>query len=414
MRMPEAMPIPRLRKDIEIIPTLHEGQKAIVVRDTLGLIREPIMLHGELLTFVSLIDGRKNIRDIQLDLIRYKGGTFVSLEEVENILSELDSIFLLDSEHYCQEKKKIVASYSLLPLRSAYHAGRSYPSEPDKLRAMLDSFFTEKKEISLPFEGKKISALIAPHIDLEAGKKVYVSAYRALEKCQPKRVILLGTGHYLYGAFFSLTEKDFETPLGLVKTEKDWVRRLRKEGGKLVSSDDITHRSEHSLEFQLIFLQYMFGSDFSIIPILCGSFDKILDELSRPREIRGMEKFLEELRICAEEMNSEGLIVAGVDLSHIGPKFGHDQRATSLLFEAKTHDKLLLDALCKGDIEEFWSEAKKVKNRYNVCGLSTLASLMEIQSVGKGYLLDYDFWLQEATQSAVTFAAVIMEKEEYL
>lgn len=413
MGMSMEMPIPRLRKDIEIIPTLYEGQKAFVVRDALGLIREPLLLRGELLTFISLVDGQKNIRDIQLDLIRQKRGSFISSEEVEKILSELDSFFLLDSERYRQEKKKIIASYSLLPLRSAYHAGRSYPSEPDKLRAMLDSFFSVKEEISLPFEGKKISALIAPHIDLEAGKKVYAKAYQALEKFQPKRVILLGTGHNLYGAFFSLTEKDFETPLGVVKAEKDWVSRLKEAGGKLVSSDDIAHRSEHSLEFQLLFLQYLFGSEFSLIPVLCGSFDETLDKVSRPREVPGMEEFLEELKLCIEETDSGSLIVAGVDLSHIGPKFGHDQRATSLLIEAKKHDKILLEALCKGDIKEFWSESRKVKNRYNVCGFSTLACLLEIQRGGKGYLLDYDFWLQDATQSAVSFAAVIMERGEH-
>jgi len=381
--------IPRLRNDIQITPTLYEGQKAFIVRDALGLIKEPLLLHGELLSFISLVDGHKNIRDIQLDIIRLRGGFFVSSEEVKKVLCELDSLFILDSERYRQEKRKVVDSYAHLPVRSAFHSGRSYPNDPDELRAMLDAFFSEQEEISIPFEGERIAALVAPHIDLKVGKEVYTKAYQAIKKCDPTRVILLGTGHSLYGAFFSLTEKDYETPFGRVKTDKEWVKKLREKGKDVVSSDDMAHRSEHSLEFQLLFLQYFFGSEFSLLPVLCGTFDKSLETASRPREIPKMEKFLDELKLCSEEKDSRSLIVASVDFSHIGPKFGHTQRASSLLFEAKNHDKILLDALCKGNIEEFWAESRKVKNKYNVCGLSALACLLEIQDGQKGYLLDH-------------------------
>lgn len=402
--------IPRLRKDIKITPTLYEGQRAFVVRDDLGLIREPLLLYGELLSFLSLVDGHKNISDIQLDLIRLRGGSFVSSEEVKKVLFELNSLFMLDSERYRQEKKKIIDSYAQVPVRSAFHSGRSYPNDPDEIRKMLDSFLSEQEEISIPFEDERIAALVAPHIDLKVGKKIYAKAYQAIRKCDPDRVILLGTGHNLYGSLFSLTEKDFETPFGLVKTDKEWVKRLRKKGKDLISPSDVAHRSEHSLEFQLLFLQYLFGSEFSLLPVLCGTFDKSLETASRPREMPKMEKFLGELKLCSEEKNSRNLIVAGVDLSHIGPKFGHTQRASTLLFEAKNHDKILLDALCKGNIEEFWAESSKVKNKYNVCGLSALACLLEIQDGQKGYLLDYDFWQEEQTQSAVSFAALIIER----
>lgn len=405
--------IPKLREDIEIIPTFHKKQRAIIVRDSLGLIKEPLLLYGEVLSFIALIDGKRNIRDIQLDLIRERNGVFVTSEEVEKILSELDSIFLLDSERYRQEKKRIISSYSLLKLRTAFHAGRSYPKEPEKLRALLDSFFSNEEELRLPEKGKEVAALIAPHIDLEIAKKVYAKAYQTIKNSNPERVILLGTGHNIYGSFLSLTEKEFETPFGRVRTDKDWVRKLRRAGGKMVADDDLAHQSEHSLEFQLIFLQHLFESEFFLIPILCGAFDKILEKVSRPREVPEIKKFLEELQICFEELDSGSLIVAGVDFSHIGPKFGHNQKASSMLLEAKNHDKLLIDSICNGDIEGFWSELKRVHNTYNVCGLSPLACLLEIQPGAKGSLLAYDFWQEDSTQSAVSFAAVAIERKEH-
>jgi hypothetical protein len=122
-----------------------------------------------------------------------------------------------------------------------------------------------------------------------------------------------------------------------------------------------------------------------------------------------MERFLDELRTFLEEQDSI-LVIAGIDLSHVGPKFGHDRRASSLKQEAMNHDKVLLSAVCEGDVKKFWEEARRVNNRYNVCGLSCLAVLMEIYHQKKGSLLDYEFWEEEATQSAVSFAAVTIER----
>lgn len=399
--------MPKLRKDIDIIPTFHDGRRALLIKDSLGLIEKPFLIHGEILSFLGLIDGKRTIRDIQLDLIRLKKGAFVSSQEVRKILAELDSIFMLESEAYLREKEKILVSYSLLPKRAAFHAGRSYPQEPGELQIFLDSIFAQDKEP--PFQGGETATLIAPHIDLNIGSKVYAQAYKAIKEARPRRVLLFGTGHSLYDSVFSLTEKDFETPLGTLKTDKEWVRRLRLEGKGIVASDDIAHRSEHSLEFQLLFLQYLFGSDFSFIPILCGSFQPYLQNVSRPRDIPGLDRFLNALESCLKEQDST-LVIAGIDLSHVGPKFGHNQEASFLKMEAKSHDMALLEAVCKGDVEEFWKKAKSVDNRYNVCGLSCLATLLEIHPQRKGYLLDYEFWEEEATQSAVSFAAVVLEK----
>ncbi|MFQ6109222.1 MAG: AmmeMemoRadiSam system protein B [Candidatus Aminicenantales bacterium] len=401
--------IPRLRKDIEIIPTFYEGKRALLVRDSLGLIKEPFLLHGEILSFLSLIDGKRTIRDIQADLVRIRNGVFISSEEVAKILGQLDSLFLLESDRYHREKEEITSSYSHLPTRVAYHAGRSYPQQKEELRMFLQSFFDMKGDTSLPFEDKEIGVLVAPHVDLKAGMRVYARAYQAIKELCPSRVLLLGTGHSLHESLFCLTEKDFETPLGTVETDKVWVRRLRDAGEGIITTHDIAHRSEHSLEFQILFLQHLFGSDFSLIPILCGSFQGYLQEYRRPREIPGMGRFLAEFQNCVEDSDST-LVVVGVDLSHVGLKFGHDRRAVFLKMEAKGHDKALLDALCEGNVVKFWGEARRVNNRYNVCGLSCLATLLEIHPEKRGYLLDYEFWQEESTQSAVGFAAVVIER----
>jgi AmmeMemoRadiSam system protein B len=211
--------------------------------------------------------------------------------------------------------------------------------------------------------------------------------------------------------FFSLTEKDFETPLGRVITDKDFVRQLKIAGDGAVSPHDIAHRSEHSLEFQLIFLQHIFGSDFSLIPFLCGSFHKVLNRVSRPSEIPGVGSLLKVLGDFVKEHASDTLLVAGVDFSHIGPKFGHSERASSMLLETRNQDRILMDAIYRGEIEDFWTATREVKDRYNVCGFSTVACLLEIIKGTQGQLLAYDIWQEELTQSAVSFAAIAFERK---
>jgi len=400
------MDIPRLRTDIDVIPTRYEGESALLIKDSLGLIKEPIILRGVALQVISLIDGRREVQDIQLELMRLRGGVFVSKADVEAMLSKLEVAFLIDSDRYRRERVRIAEEYAHLEVREAFLAGKSYPREPEALRDYLEGILEMEMNPAEGLGGGEVVALVAPHIDLNAGKNIYAKAYKSLTASSPRRVLLLGTGHSIQEHFFSLTEKDFVTPLGLVKTDREGMKKLKEAGSQVVSPHDFDHRSEHSLEFQLLFLQHLIGLEFFLLPVLCGSFQRVLPEVSRPSEIQGMADFLSVLKQYAEDKSSGTLIVAGVDFSHIGPKFGHLHTASSLLLETKEHDRLLLEAICQGDLEAFWSEVQKGNNRYNVCGFSALAVLMELLSSKKGHLLGYDFWMEEATQSAVSFAAL--------
>lgn len=400
--------IPQLRTDLEMMPTSYQGGRALMVRDSLGLIPDPVILQGDALNLLGLLDGKRTVRDIQVEFVRLKRGILVAGEQIEEIIRQLDSAYLLQSRRFQAEKDKILIEYARQDVRKPSHAGQSYPASPEDLSIYLNALLDAADGVGKEQDWGSACALMAPHIDIEIGKSVYAKAYRAIRGLFPQRIILLGTGHSLQEGFYCLTEKDFETPLGRVKTDRDSVQKLQRAGGKAVSRYDISHRREHSLEFQLIFLQHLFGSAFSLVPILCGSFTQELGHVSRPAQIIDVDNFLNELRNLVEEGAPRALVVAGADLSHIGPKFGHRHRASTFLLEAKQHDRTLLDALCRGDIEALWAESRRVGDRYNVCGFSTMASLLEIIPGAKGHCLDYDFWREESTQSAVSFAAVAM------
>jgi AmmeMemoRadiSam system protein B len=404
-----------MRTDLEIVPTTYQGQPGFVVRDLLGLIQKPLLLQGDALNLLSLADGKRTVREMQVLLVRGRGGVFVSAESIEKQFAELDRVFLLDSQHFRERKRQLVDAYARLKVREAAHAGQSYPGTKKELGRYLDSILELGQEGSGNQSGGAVCGLVVPHIDFHIGGKLYGQAYCAVRHLRPQKIIVLGTGHSLDEGYFSLTEKDFETPLGRTKTDRASAETLSKAGGRAIAPHDLAHRREHSIEFQVIFLQHLFGEDCCLLPILCGSFTAKLTRVSRASEIPGVGGFLLALKAIVEEAGDRVLVVAGIDFSHIGPKFGHRQRAASMLLEARQHDQALIKACAEGDVEAFWGASKRVKDEYNVCGFSSLACLLELLSPSRGVLLGYDIWQEEATQSAVSFAAIkFMRIEEHV
>lgn len=399
---------PRLRGDLEFIPVSHQGERGVLVKDPLELISRPLFIKGGLLAFISLLDGTRGLHDIQLAMTRTRGGLFFSREEGERMLAELDRMFILDGPRYAAEKEKLAEAYRREKERKAFLAGRAYPDSPSGIREVLLNILEGGE--ALP-EGERVRALIAPHISLDAGKGVYARAYSAIRNAAPRRVVLMGTGHRLQDGIVCFTEKNFRTPLGLVQTDASAVSRMREKAGGIAAPDDLAHRSEHSLEFQLLFLQVLFGSDFTLLPLLMGSFREDMGEAGRAGDIEGVSSFIEELAEYIEEDDQGTMVVAGVDFFHIGLKFGHDSPASSLLWEAKRHDETLLKAVERGDPRSFWKANMEVKDRFHVCGFSALACLLELFSGCPAELLAYDVWHEEETRSAVSFAAAAIKEK---
>ena len=76
------------------------------------------------------------------------------------------------------------------------------------------------------------------HIDIDVGQKAYAHAYGTLGRAAPDRVVVLGTGHQLQEGLFSLTDKDFETPLGITRGDSNAVKRLERAGEGIVAEND--------------------------------------------------------------------------------------------------------------------------------------------------------------------------------
>jgi AmmeMemoRadiSam system protein B len=383
------------------MPVRHDGKDFLAVRDSLGLVAEGLALRAEIAPLLACFDGRHSQEDL-LQALSGKSGD-ASMEDIGALVAQLDELGILQTERHTRALRAVVESFAASSVREAVLAGSAYPADPEELASRLDDILgaagTAAGEDGAPV------GIVAPHIDLTVSRGSYGAAYRALAAGPPSAVLLLGTGHALERPY-SVSEKTFRTPLGEVHAQKETCRRLVAAGGAAVAPDDFVHRSEHSLEFQLLFLQRLYPMEtIPVLPVLCGSFGRFLQDNRDPRTDPGIRRFIGELSRWIGE--GEGrIVVAGVDFSHVGPKFGDADEATALEEEFRDFDGKLLKALEAGDSTAFLELGVTSGNCYKVCGFSALFTLLAMLPEAQGTVLDYQVWHEAASRSAVSFAAL--------
>src|SRR5262249_39163833 len=119
----------------------------------------------------------------------------------------------------------------------------------------------------------ELAGVAAPHVSPEGGIACYAAAYKALPPDLGDRTfVILGTSHYGEPDRFGLARKPFTTPLGVARTDTRLVDHLARTADGAVHVEDYCHAVEHSVEFQVVFLQHLYGPDVRIVPVLCGAF----------------------------------------------------------------------------------------------------------------------------------------------
>ncbi len=404
------MEYPKLNP-IEAFPVKHEGRGVICLKDPNNLSGKVLMVSQETVFIISLFDGKNSIEDIQTKC-KEKFGESVPSDELEQLISQLDDALFLDSDKFKDFKNQIVEDFNSSEVRASSHAGLSYPDEADELNRWFEKFFKEdykKGPYSAP-KGK-LRGLISPHIDFTRGGHLYARAYRELdENCEADTYIIFGTSHYAeVDNPFILTRKHFETPLGVSETDNNLIDRIVDTCPWDLFEGEIAHRTEHSIEFQVAFLQYVLKKkkEYKIVPILCNSFFNLVQEGKSPREDNRVSLFLESLGNMIREMGDKVFIIAGVDMAHVGPKFGDREPVNDLtLSRIKERDIKSLEYSEKLDAEGFYRSIEQEKDWRKICGLSSIYATLSTIQAEKGKLLDYDQALEPDTGSVVSFASM--------
>lgn len=400
VRFADDAPLPPLRSDIDILPFAEQGEYLVVLYDRRGYAPEPMVLHASVLPVLRLADAVRSARDIAA--LVHTDNNDVSPEYIASLFASLERAGFLNSPVFHAQRQARDHEFLLSPVRKAACAGTSYPDNAAELQRFLEGVMQTSGAVE-----SNAAAVVVPHIDLRVGAECYAPAYGALRNTDADLFVVIGTSHYGWRDLFILTEKDFCTPLGTVKTDVALVRALRDSLPFELQPDEIAHRDEHSIEFQLLFLQHLLGDQpFTVLPVLVTSFQPFIDSNVLPAETERFRAFIAALRSVVAAAGRKVVFIASADMAHIGRKFGDDIPAAELLPELVHEDAALLRALTDIDTVRYFREIAAVGDRRRICGLPPVYSMLEAVQPVRGVTLDYRQWDERDTESAVTFASM--------
>jgi AmmeMemoRadiSam system protein B len=412
---------PRLRP-VEAFPVKQDGNTIIYLKDPLNF-ATPLAISPAGYFVAAHLDGHHSFIDIQQAYARQFGAVLPG-DELKKFIAMLDENYYLRSDRFASYQSAVVLEFRRATTRAPAHVGGVYSADAGSLKRQLDGYFTASEGPGLPRDrrrGSSPKAIVAPHIDFHRGGPSYAWAYKPLMESQGADLfILLGTSHCGGENPFILTRKHFDTPLGLVETDRVFVEALQARCSEDLFADEYLHRGEHSLEFQVVFLKYaaqrraeMTGTaerPFKIVPILVSSFHAMVVNQTLPEKSERVGTFLASLRDLACREEREVCLVAGVDLAHVGRQFGDREPVTEEFLKwVEAEDGRLIERLAALDPSGFFNEVAKDGDRRKICGFSPLYSLIHLLDGHRATHLKYSQAFTPETASAVTFTSMIFE-----
>ncbi len=351
-----------------------------LLSDPYGVSAE-VVVTPQMLLLLSLMDGKRSEEDIRAEFLR-RTGTILTEEEFREILSFLDRGGYLLSEEFLrrlEEKKKRMLGAGV---KEPFHAGSAYPEKPEDLRLFLEkNLQAEERESPL--------GILVPHMDLRVAAPTYGKVYGRIAR-KPETILVMGVAHYIHETHLSVCPLDFKTPLGTLEVDREIVERMRNLFEHDILHDILSYEREHSIEFQTIFLKHLFP-EAKVVPLIVSWGDEDLLRKTAERITRAIE-------------DRDVMLVASVDLSHVGRKFG-DERS----YDPSFRDREYLNLLSALDSEASFRLLASDQNRTRIDGQFTNFVFLEVlKNLGasKGKEIDYSSHYEELTDSVVTYAGM--------
>jgi MEMO1 family protein len=400
--VPDALP--RLRFNLDFMPSPDPARPGLYIRDPYHYSDATLLVPPPLVQTLECFDGRQSTLDLRSELVRITGDIEVG-ELEKHLFDSLDEAGFLENDRYRQLKSQRESEFALRATRSPNFAGAAYPASEPKLSELLTG------RIGGPRGHSGTLAIAAPHASPDGGWATYRAAYQALpsvEEAADKTFVVLGTSHYGAPERFGLTRKNFVTPLGEAQTNVRLVDELETAADGAVSMEDYCHAVEHSIEFQIVFLQHLYGPRVRVLPILCGPFVQSIYQGGLPEQNEQVARFHDALANIAAREGERLFWVLGVDMAHIGRRYNDPIRATANIGEMiaiEQRDRERIGRIEAGDLSGYWSLVQEGHDDLKWCGSAPFYTFMKAMPGLKGELLDYHQW-QIDPHSVVSFGAI--------
>jgi MEMO1 family protein len=405
------MDFPKLRP-INVFPVRMSDETLICLQDPDNISEKALFFSPHAYYVLTLFDGQHSALDIQAEYMR-QFGVFLYAEKLQEIVDQLDEHLYLENERFQEALGRIEERFQKAPVREAVFAGKSYEAHPDGLRIRLNHYFEQEGgpgPVGQRAAKSGLRGAIAPHIDLQRGGGCYAFAHREIGiRNDAYCFVILGVAHTGMKHPFSLTRKAFETPLGKLDVDQELVEAIQSRCPYDLFRDEGVHRNEHSVEFQCLFLRYLYPEPASIriVPVLCGSFHEAIGQSVSPMELNPFRQFVDALSESVFARGEKIFYLASADLAHMGLQFG-DREAVgeadlSVLEEA---DREMLGYVETMDGEGFYSSILRERDRRKICGLPAIYTLLKVMEAKEGKLLNYRQAYTPETHSVVSFASL--------
>ncbi|MGB9714145.1 MAG: AmmeMemoRadiSam system protein B [Candidatus Bathyarchaeales archaeon] len=241
-------------------------------------------------------------------------------------------------------------------VRRPTQAGAFYEGNAESLKRQVENCFLHEfgpgKIPTVVKTGlKTVTGLVCPHAGYMFSGPVAAHAYYSLA-CdgKPDVAVIFGPNHTGYGSALAVMNEGFwRTPLGDVEVDGETANQIVRES-RIVDVDDSAHRFEHSIEVQLPFLQYLYGSETKIVPICF-----LMQDLSSAKEVGKA--------VARALTGKNAVIIASSDMTHYEPQKSAEKK-----------DKMALEAVEEMDEDKFYSTIET--QRITACGYGPIAALI--------------------------------------
>ncbi len=391
--------LPRLRHNLDFFPSPVPEKPGLVIRDPFQYSDATMIVPPALVPCLEFFDGQHTELDLREFLVRLTGDLQVS-ELQTHLTNALSGAGFLEDDVFLERKHEAEQAFAAAPFRESAHAGGGYPAEPEELAETLRGYLagpasTNSNTSSDPGLGRVIG-IAAPHVSPFGGPESYRAAYASLAPEDADRTfVILGTSHYGEPERFGLTRKPFVTPFGEAVTEVSLVDELARTADGAVKMEDYCHA-------------VLFGPRIRVLPILCGAYAHSLYEGGLPENNEYVARMFGALGELAAREGDRLVWVLGVDMAHMGRRYGDSFAAAAGRGEMESvsiRDRDRIACMEAGDARGFWELVQENQDDLKWCGSAPIYTFLKAVPGARGSLLHYQQWNIDE-QSVVTFAGM--------
>lgn len=282
-------------------------------------------------------------------------------------------------------------------------AGQFYPGAKDQCVAEIKQCLDEAI-LNMPLPDNIVAGIV-PHAGWTFSGATAAMVFKAVKQKHPKvdTFVIFGAAHAYLDLPPAVDDKgSWLTPMGEIRIDQELAHAVIESGAAV--SDCESHDSEHSMEVQVPFIQYLFP-DARILPILTPPSDGAIQAGNIVASL------------IASDNERKIVCIGSTDLTHYGPRYGFVPMGPGkegLKWATEVNDREFIDFALKMQPEKMLNSANE---NCNACGPGAAAATVAVaKSLGKtkGILLAHtnsnEIMLHKmgaSSRESVGYAAII-------